>query len=101
MKQSIIAIAALATFFFTTIHVQATHNPQEASIVIADDDRREIRYEELPEEVKTSFEDSQFNNWEVSKVYEVEEESFTIYEITISDGTQSGTITYDKDGNML
>lgn len=102
MKHSIIAVAALATFSFTTTYAQPTPaDSQEALVIIADDDRREIKYEDLPEEVKVSFEDSQFSNWEISQVHEVEEENVTVYEITIADGTQTGTLTYDEDGNML
>ncbi|MEK6478390.1 hypothetical protein WJR50_12680 [Catalinimonas sp. 4WD22] len=102
MKRSVIAIAALATFSFASIGAQATPDKQETSTaVVLKDDRKEIKYEELPEEVRTSFEDSQFSNWEVSKVHEVKEVDNTRYEITISDGTQSGTIAYDEDGNMI
>lgn len=102
MKRSVIAIAALATFSFASVGAQAAPEKLESSTaVVMNDDRKEIKYEELPEEVRNSFEDSQFSNWEVSKVHEVKEVDSTRYEITISDGTQSGTIAYDEDGNMI
>lgn len=101
MKRSIIAVAALATFSFASVGVQATPENSESTAVILKDDRKEIKYEDLPEKVRTSFEDSQFSNWEVSEVHEVEEVEATRYEITISDGTQKGTIAYNEDGEMI
>ncbi len=103
MKRSVIALVALATFSFTTIGAQATPNTyqQAATLILVQDQKKEIKYEDLPEAVKTSFEDSQFSTWEVSKVNEVSGAGDTTYEITISDGTQEGTIRYDKEGNMI
>ncbi|MDF9798751.1 putative transposase YbfD/YdcC [Catalinimonas alkaloidigena] len=102
MKRSVIALAALATFSFASFGAQANLSQQEkSSVEVTLDDRKEIKYEELPEAVKVSFEDSQFSNWEVSKVHEVKQAEKIRYEITLSDGTQTGTIAYDKNGNMI
>lgn len=101
MKCSIIAMAMLITFSFTTENVLASPAQQEGLPGIVADDRKEIKYEELPENIRTTFEESQFSHWEVSKVHEIDEENIMVYELTISDGTQTGILTFDEDGNMI
>jgi hypothetical protein len=105
MKRKIIAVAALATFSFASIggaYALPIQNANDAKAeVVAKADRKEIKYEELPEEVKTAFEESQYGEWEVSQVHEVEVESNKQYELTISDGSQSGVLAFDEDGNMV
>lgn len=104
MKRRIIAVAALATFSFASIGANALplngvdNNKIEVPVKA---DRKEIKYEDLPEEVKTAFEDSQYGEWEVSKVEEVEVEKETQYELTITDGSQSGILAFDESGNMV
>lgn len=101
MKRTIIALAALGTFSFATIGANAQPIKQEAATVFVQDQRKEIKYEELPDAVSTAFEESQYGQWEVSQVHEVSTEEGTQYELTITDGTQSGTLTFDEDGNMV
>ncbi|MDF9798172.1 hypothetical protein OKW21_003435 [Catalinimonas alkaloidigena] len=108
MKRRIIAVAALATFSFASVGAHALPiNESDSKIeVVAKIDRKEIKYEDLPEEVKTAFEQSQYKEWEVSKVEEVEvdaetAEAGTQYELTITDGSQSGILAFDEDGNMV
>lgn len=103
MKRTIIALAALGAFSFTTIgaNAQSSSSAQETATVFVQDQRKEIKYEELPDAVSTAFEESQYGQWEVSQVHEVSAEQRTQYELTITDGTQSGTLTFDEDGNML
>lgn len=104
MKRRIIAVAALATFSFASIGANAhplNKINHETSDIVAKADRKEIKYEELPEEVKTAFEESQYGEWEVSQVHEVEVSGETQYELTITDGSQSGILAFDQEGNMV
>ncbi|MFW5726439.1 MAG: hypothetical protein ACOCW4_01095 [bacterium] len=101
MKRTIIAIAALGTFSFATIGANAQPVQQDTAIEFVQDQRKEVKFEELPEPVKQAFEESQYSEWEVSKAYEVTTEEGTQYELTISDGSQSGTLTFDEEGNMV
>lgn len=100
MKRTIIAIAALGTFSFASLNTTA--QPLTGSeLVFMQDQRTEIKYEELPEAVSTAFEESQYAQWEVSEVFEVTTDQGKQYELTISDGTQTGTLTFDADGNIV
>jgi len=101
MKRTIIALAALGTFSFASINTNATPVNQEATTVFVQDQRKEIKYEELPEAVKKTFEESQFAEWKVSKVEEVSTEEGKQYTLTLSDGAQEGTLTFDEEGNMV
>jgi len=104
MKRRIIAAAALATFSFATIGANALplmESNNDKIEVVAKGDREEIKYEELPEDVKTAFEESQYGEWDVSKVHKVDVDSQTQYELTITDGSQSGILAFDESGNMV
>ncbi|WPP50370.1 hypothetical protein [Catalinimonas niigatensis] len=108
MKRKIIAVTALATFSFASIGANAipvNYGNDEAVVVKVKDERKEIKYEELPEEVKNAFEESQYGEWEVSKVEEVEMEAEAQaekkYELTITDGSQSGILAFDESGKMV
>ncbi|WKN32803.1 hypothetical protein PZB74_05525 [Porifericola rhodea] len=101
MKRTFIALAALGTFTFASIGADALPTKDKAATEFVQDQRKEIKYEELPEAVRTAFEDSQYGQWEVSQVHEVAAEQGTQYELTITDGTQSGTLTFDEEGNMV
>lgn len=101
MKRTIIALAALGTFSFVSIDTQAKTVNEEASTVFVQDQRKEIKYEELPDAVTKAFEESQFAAWEVSKVEEVTTEEGKQYALTISDGSEEGTLTFDEEGNMV
>lgn len=104
MKRKIIAFAALTTFSFATIGASALPLMDEDNNKIIEykkADRREIQYEDLPDEVQLAFEDSQYSEWQVSKVEEVEVETETQFELTITDGSQSGILAFDEDGNMV
>ncbi|WPP48499.1 PepSY-like domain-containing protein [Catalinimonas niigatensis] len=101
MKRTIIAIAAIGTFSFATIETNAQAIDKETETVFVQDQRTEIQYEELPDAVSTAFEESQYGQWEVSQVHEVGTEQGTQYELTITDGTQNGTLSFDEEGNMI
>jgi hypothetical protein len=103
MKRRIIAVAALATFSFASIGANALPvKGNDTKIeVVTKAERKEIKYEDLPEEVKKAFEESQYSEWEVSKVEEVEAETETQYELTITDGSQSGILAFDENGEMV
>ncbi|MEK6476377.1 PepSY-like domain-containing protein [Catalinimonas sp. 4WD22] len=101
MKRTIIAIAALGTFSFASLNTTAQPLIEGSEVVFMQDQRTEIKYEELPEAVSTAFEESQYAQWEVSEVFEVSTDQGKQYELTISDGSQNGTLTFDVDGNIV
>lgn len=101
MKSSLIALTALAIFSFATVDANALPANQEATTVFVQDSRTEIQYENLPEAVKTAFEESDYSEQEVTTVYQVQTDEGTQYELSISDGTNTTTVTYDAEGNEI
>lgn len=100
MRRSIIAFTALATFSFATVSAHAFPVKQDAVVEFAQDSRTEIQYEELPEAVKTAFEESH-SETDVTTVFEVQTDEGVQYEISVSDGTDTTTIIYDAEGNEV
>ncbi|MEK6477134.1 hypothetical protein WJR50_06355 [Catalinimonas sp. 4WD22] len=101
MKSSLIALAALAIFSFATVDASALPVNQDATTVFIQDSRTEIQYENLPEAVKTAFEESDYSEQEVTIVYQVQTEDGMQYELSITDGTDTITVTYDAEGNEI
>lgn len=67
---------------------------------LTQDNRTEVQFSELPEEVQTGFEDSEYAAWEVTKAYEVSTDQGTEYELTVSDGAEEKTVTVDENGEV-
>jgi len=101
MKRTIIALAALGTFSFATIGANANPVNQKIAIVSMDNQRQEIKYEELPDAVKQAFEESDHATWEVTKVEEVTSDEDIQYDLTVTDGTEEKTLSFDEQGNMI
>jgi len=101
MKRSIIAFSALVTFSFASATAFALPVKQDVIAEFAQDSRKEITYEELPQAVKTAFEESENSEMEVTTVYEVQTDEGVQYELSISDGTDTSTVTYDAEGNPV
>ena len=101
MKRTIIALAALGTFSFAAIDTNAQSVNEETATVLVQDQSKEIEYEQLPDAVKKAFEESQYAEWEVQKVEEVTTEEGKEYNLTVSDGSQEDTLTFDEQGEMV
>jgi hypothetical protein len=100
MKRSIIAFAALATFSFATVSANAFPVKQDAVMAFVQDSRTEIQYEELPEAVRTAFEEAHSQE-DVTTVFEVQTDEGVQYELSVSDGTDTTTVIYDEEGNEV
>ncbi|MDF9794954.1 hypothetical protein OKW21_000217 [Catalinimonas alkaloidigena] len=101
MRRSIIALAALAIFSFTTVGANAIPVQQDAVVAFMQDTRTEMEYDNLPQAVKTAFEESDHKDMDVTMVYEVTTEDGTHYELNITDGTNSSILKYDAEGNEI
>lgn len=101
MKRSIIAFAAVAAFSFAALDASAVPVNQDAVTVFDQENRTEIQYEELPEAVKTAFEDAGHSEMDVTTVFEVQTDEGVQYEVSVSDGTDTTTVIYDEEGNEV
>jgi hypothetical protein len=106
MKKNIVLAIALGTFSFAAANAEALISPENAAveIVMNEEGRTEMSFEELPEAIKTAFQDSDFASWEVQKVEKVtpdDNPEEVSYELTLSDGSQSGILAFDEEGNII
>ncbi|WPP49966.1 hypothetical protein [Catalinimonas niigatensis] len=101
MKFTIIALTALATFSFATIDANAFSVNQDVVTEFVQDGRTEIQYEELPEAVRTAFEEAGHSEMDATTVFEVQTDEGVQYEVSVSDGTDTTTMIYDAEGNEI
>lgn len=69
-------------------------------VVSEQDDKREISAQELPEAVVTAFQESEFSEWTVGKVYQVDGAAETTYELHLVSGDESMVLIADTQGNL-
>ncbi len=104
MKRIIAFAIALGTFSFAAnANVLTADNPA-VEIVMSEDGRTQMTFEELPEAVKTSFQESDYSEWEVQSVFKVspdDQPEQISYELTVTDGTQPTTLIYDEEGKIV
>lgn len=106
MKKSIVLAIALGTFSFAAVNALPLTMDENTAIevMLNEEGRTEMTFEELPEPVKTAFQESDFSGWEVQKVEKVtpdENPEQVSYELTLSDGSQSGILAFDEEGNII
>ncbi|MGI9543003.1 MAG: hypothetical protein ACR2MX_07060 [Cyclobacteriaceae bacterium] len=104
----------IAFFLMMTMSVFAVQAQEEAveavqdeatelaeADVLTQDGKAEIKAEELPQAVIDAFKASEYANWAIDKVYQVEVEGGDpTYEIVVYNGEESATIAADAEGNM-
>lgn len=107
MKKNIVLAIALGFFSFAAVNAQTPASADEKAAVevtAQDQGRTEMSFDELPEAVKTAFQESEFASWEVQKVEKVtpdDNPEQVSYELTLSDGSQSGILAFDEEGNII
>lgn len=76
---------------------------EPADNATASADAQEVQFDELPDAVKSSFENSDYAMWQVQTVYEMAPAQGTesaMYELTVTDGTTEETVTFNEDGEQ-
>ena len=76
---------------------------QPADDYTASAQAQEVQFEQLPNAVKSAFEDSDYAMWQVQSVTEMAAAEGTeakMYEITVTDGTTEETVTYNENGEQ-
>lgn len=101
MKKIILTSATLLFFFAaaTAQTVIAPSNDATKTEVVAQDKKTEIKYEELPEAVKTTLSGDAYKSWEVTKVWHNETKDH--YEIEVKNATETKTLKFNKDGKEV
>ncbi|MDN5200604.1 PepSY-like domain-containing protein [Fulvivirgaceae bacterium BMA10] len=70
--------------------------------LIAQDSKKEIKKEQLPEKVKATFKESDYASWTIVAIFEVKGDSEQpTYEINVKNEVEDLVLTYDKEGKLL
>ena len=96
-------VLAMAFFSLTVFPSMAILSQNDNIAVISlenEKEKKEITFEELPEKVKEAFSNSNYSEWTVKEVYEVQgqegEESY--YTLQVQQEDEKQTLSYTKDG---
>lgn len=101
MKKIILTSATLL-FFFAAATAQteiASATAVAKTETVTQDKKTEIKYEELPQAVKTTLAGDAYKGWEVTKVWH--NETKDNYELQVKNATETKTLTFNKDGKEV
>ncbi len=95
----------MAMVSFTVINAAPVKQVNSAAVTQlsgTDQDKVEVKPEDLPEAVKTTLASEPYNEWKVEKAYAVTtEDGKSYYEINLSKGEETATVNLDKDGKKV
>jgi methionine-rich copper-binding protein CopC len=102
MKKLFVSMFALFLLTFTTAQAQdaakeGKDKPAKQEAVVSQEDRVEIKAEELPEPVQTALKSEDYSGWSVETVYH--NKGKEQYEVKLKNGTESKKVKFKKDGN--
>ena len=69
------------------------------SVVVNDEEKTEIKKEDLPEAVKTALAGNDYTGWEISKAYQYKESGN--FEVELKKGEEKKTVKLDKAGKVI
>lgn len=104
MKRVIFSLIAVL-FAFVAVNAQVTDTTRQRQQTQPginqgqQDDYVRIRIEELPDEVQTTLEGNEYNNWEVSNAYR--SNTTGNYRIEVRNGAQTKMLMFDEEGKLL
>ena len=121
MKKSIIALSAMLFLAVgvsnaQTEEVVVTEAPQVEAVAVEEaeevnetvqaqvadqEDRVEIKQDDLPVKVQEILKSDRFNTWDVSKVYETSKDEKKVYEVVLQNGEKKATYKFDAEGKTI
>jgi hypothetical protein len=101
MKKLILSAAALLFFFAAQAQTEASASADVVKTeTVAQDKKTEIKYDELPQAVKTTLSGDAYKGWEVGKVWH--NTTLDNYEIEVKNATgEAKTLKFGKDGKQI
>lgn len=100
MKKMILT-SVVVLFFVAAVNAQVSSAEKEVATttVSVDDEKVEIKFDELPQAVKTTWGTDAYKGWEVVKVWH--NKTKDIYEIEAKNATETKTLKFDKEGKEI
>jgi len=95
-------VVALAFFgFCITPAISALQPVSNVSTVMIDEEGKEIEFTALPKAVQDSFNEGEYAQWRVDKVYKMQKDNKTWFKLSVTDGNDSKDINYDENGQEV
>ncbi|KOF01982.1 hypothetical protein [Roseivirga seohaensis] len=102
MKKAILSLLAIGTLSFTS--VAFTSVGEAATVLVQQEKKTEILMKNLPEEVKKGWEEAEYKDENVEKIYKVETpapESEEYIEFIVKKETGKVAVHFGMDGTLL
>jgi hypothetical protein len=99
MKKIIISAFSLMLILTATVSVAGV-NSKSIVAVVADDEKTQIKPEELPEPVKKALAADDYKGWAVTSVYQIKGEA-THYEINLSKEKETTVLKFNPEGALV
>jgi len=95
-------VVAFAFFGFSlTPAIAALQPATNVSTVMVNEEGEEIEFTSLPQAVQDAFNEGEYAQWHVDKVYKMQKENKTWYQLSVSDSGQNKDIKYDENGQEV
>jgi hypothetical protein len=94
---------SISLVLFSAVMVFAQETVKETAVIEqgndVQDEKVEIKADELPEAVRTTLSTEEYKDWTIEKAYHIKTNNH--YEVKLKKGSESKSIKFDKDGNVV
>src|SRR5690606_10739580 len=94
---------SISLVLFSAVMVFAQETVKETAVIEqgndVQDEKVEIKTDELPEAVRTTLSTEEYKDWTIEKAYHIKTHNH--YEVKLKKGSESKSIKFDKDGNVV
>lgn len=98
---SLVCSAALAVAWPTSVRAQAVETETPA-VVQAQQEKTEIKAEDLPDAVKKTLAGEAYEGWAIEKAFKIMEDNKpNTYEVMVKKGEESATMQFDEEGKKI
>ncbi len=103
MKKPLIALATIFILSAGAVSAQIEESETNSESIeqVTQQEKKEVKKEELPEKVQTALKSDDYKGWTVNKAYETKNGDEMMYEIVLTNGEQKATYTFDEKGNTI
>ena len=93
---------AVALFASVSMAIASAISTSSPFATVVNQEKVEIKPEELPDPVKAALAAEPYNAWQVQKAFQVPgENGANTYEVALVKGEETSTAKFDKDGKVI
>lgn len=102
MKKIILGVLAVATFGLTSVGFANANNDNQTTVIaVAEDQKTEVSFNELPAIIQEGWNKSDFESQSLEKVYTVKSASEEYVEFILKTDEGKKAVHFDMDGKFL